>query len=161
MAKKKIKDTVSDIISGFLSENDLELFNIEYVKEGKTRFLRVYIDKPETDGEEQYVGIDECEMVSRFLSDRLDEEDPIEEEYTLEVSSPGIDRPLIRESDYVRYAGRLVDVSLYKSTDGRKQFSAVLKGLQDGTVLLEDEEDGSDVSVKMEEISKICLAVVF
>lgn len=161
MAKKKIKDTVADMVSGFLSENDLELFNVEYVKEGRTRFLRVYIDKPETDGEERYVSIEECELVSRYLSERLDEEDPIEEEYTLEVSSPGIDRPLIKDRDYVRYAGRLVDVSLYKAQNGKKQFSAVLKGLEDGVVLMEDEEDGSEIGIPLEEISKICLAVVF
>lgn len=161
MAKKKIKDTVADMVSGFLSENDLELFNVEYVKEGKTRFLRVYIDKPETEGEEKYVSIEECELVSRYLSEKLDAEDPIEDEYTLEVSSPGIDRPLIRERDYVRYAGRLVDVKLYKASNGKKQFSAVLKGLEDGIVLMEDEENGSDISIPLEEISKICLAVVF
>ena len=161
MAKKKIKDIAAEMITGFLAENDLELFNLEYVKEGKTRILRVFIDKPLLeDGGERYVSIDECELVSRYLSDRLDEDDSIEETYTLEVSSPGIDRPLLRESDYTRYAGRLVDVSLYRPMDGRKQFSAELVGLHEGVVSLKD-ESGEEFRVPLDAISKINLAVVF
>lgn len=91
MAKKKVKDIVAELLVDFLAENDLELFNVEFVKEGRERFLRVYIDKPERpDGEDEYVDIEECEKVSRFLSDRLDEEDPIAENYMLEVSSPDL-----------------------------------------------------------------------
>ena len=79
MAKKKIKDTAAELLSDFLAEHGLSLFNIEYVKEGKERYLRVYIDKQDNaDGSENYVGIEDCELVSRYLSDRLDEEDPIE-----------------------------------------------------------------------------------
>ena len=161
MAKKKIKDIVEEMLSGFLADHELELFNLEYVKEGKARILRVYIDKPlAEDGAEQYVSIDECELVSRYLSDRLDEEDAIEENYTLEVSSPGIDRPLLKEQDFVRYAGRPVDVRLYKPLDGKKQFSADLTGLRDGIVLLRDEE-GNDLEIPRDAISKISLAVIF
>lgn len=90
MAKKKIKDIAAEMLTDFLAENGLELFNIEYVKEGKQRFLRVYIDKPPAeDGTDQYIDIEECEKVSRYLSDRLDEADPVEENYTLEVSFTG------------------------------------------------------------------------
>lgn len=161
MARKKITETVEAMLAGFLQEHDLELFNLEYVKEGKARILRVYIDKPPAeDGGDRYVSIDECELVSRYLSDRLDEEDAIEENYTLEVSSPGIDRPLIREQDYTRYAGRPVDVRLYKPLDGKKQFTAELAGLRDGVVLLKD-EDGNDLEIPRDSISKISLAVIF
>ena len=160
MAKKKIKDVAADMLEGYLEANDLELFNIEYVKEGKQRFLRVYIDKPPAeDGSDRYVNIEECEKVSRYLSEKLDEADPIEENYTLEVSSPGLDRPLIRESDYARYAGRLVDVKLYKAVGGRKQFSAELEGLEDGVVTLSD--GGEKIKIPLDSISKISLAVVF
>ncbi|MDD7408900.1 MAG: ribosome maturation factor RimP [Anaerovoracaceae bacterium] len=160
MAKKKIKDIAAEMLTDFLAENGLELFNIEYVKEGKQRFLRVYIDKPPAeDGTDQYIDIEECEKVSRYLSDRLDEADPVEENYTLEVSSPGLDRPLIRESDYVRYAGRLVDVKLYKALNGRKEFSAELEGLEDGTVCLKDGDE--ELRIPLDSISKIRLAVVF
>lgn len=161
MAKKKVKDLVAEMLKDFLAENELELFNVEYVKEGREKFLRVYIDKPEIPGgEDTYVDIEECEKVSRYLSDRLDEEDPIEENYMLEVSSPGLDRPLIKEDDYRRYAGRLVDVSLYKAVDSRKQFTAVLGGLSDGIVCFID-NDKQEFEIPLEQISKINLSVIF
>ncbi len=160
MAKKKVKDIVAELLVDFLAENDLELFNVEFVKEGRERFLRVYIDKPERpDGEDEYVDIEECEKVSRFLSDRLDEEDPIPENYMLEVSSPGLDRPLIKEDDYRRYSGRLVDVKLYKPADGRKQFCAELAGLNDGIVSFIDEKK-QNFEIPLDQISKINLSVI-
>jgi ribosome maturation factor RimP len=160
MAKKKVKDIVADLLIDFLSENGLELFNVEFVKEGKDRYLRVYIDKPEdADGKESYVDIEDCELVSRYLSERLDEEDPIAENYILEVSSPGLDRPLIKKDDYRRYAGRLVDVSLYKAADNRKQFCAELGGLTDGVVSFKDEK-GDKFEIPLEQISKINLSVI-
>lgn len=160
MAKKKVKDIVAELLVDFLAENDLELFNVEFVKEGRERFLRVYIDKPERpDGEDEYVDIEECEKVSRFLSDRLDEEDPIAENYMLEVSSPGLDRPLIKEDDYRRYAGRLVDVKLYKAIDNRKQFCAELVGLNDGIVSFIDEKN-QNFEIPFDQISKINLSVI-
>lgn len=160
MAKKKVKDIVGELLDDFLKEHDLELFQVEYVKEGKERYLRVYIDKPEkADGGEQYVDIEECEMVSRYLSEKLDEEDPIAENYYLEVSSPGLDRPLIREDDYRRFSGRMVDVSLYKAFEGRKQFSAQLGGLAEGIVSFK-EENGNLFEIPLDQISKINLTVI-
>ena len=85
MAKKRVKDAARDLLADFLEEHALELFHIEFVKEGRERYLRIYIDKPEESGE--YVSIEDCEMVSRYLSDRLDEADLIEDNYFLEVSS--------------------------------------------------------------------------
>jgi len=157
MAKKKVKDAARELLEGFLGEHALELFNIEFVKEGRDRYLRIYIDKPEESGE--YVSIDDCELVSRYLSDRLDEADLIEENYFLEVSSPGLDRPLLKDSDYVRYAGRIVDISLYKAIDGRKQLSGELISLRDGVVTIED-ETGKTVEIPMDQISKTKLAVI-
>ncbi len=159
-AKKKVKDIVAEMLEDFLAENGLELFNVEFVKEGRERYLRVYIDKPQTpEGEDQYIDINECELVSRYLSERLDEEDFIEENYMLEVSSPGLDRPLIKDSDYVRYAGRLVDISLYKPLDGRKQICAELVGLNDGIVSVKVENEEIK-EISLEQISKIKLTVV-
>ena len=83
MAKKKISELVKELTGDFLLENGLELYHCEFVKEGRDWFLRVYIDKHDPDS---YVSTDDCEMVSRFLSDRLDEEDPIAQNYYLEVS---------------------------------------------------------------------------
>ncbi len=135
------------------------MFNVEYVKEGRTKYLRVYIDKPEG-SDEEYVSIEECEKVSRYLSDRLDEEDFIEENYILEVSSPGMDRPLLKDSDYTRYAGRIVDINLYKGFEGKKLITGELVGLEDGNVKVID-EDGKTISIPREQISKTKLAVIF
>ncbi|MCI8284107.1 MAG: ribosome maturation factor RimP [Firmicutes bacterium] len=160
MAKKKIKDTAAELLSDFLAEHGLSLFNIEYVKEGKERYLRVYIDKQDNaDGSENYVGIEDCELVSRYLSDRLDEEDPIESNYILEVSSPGLDRPLLKDEDYVKYAGRFVDINLYKPIGGIKQMCAELVGLADGIVSVKN-ESGGITEIPQEQISKIKLAVI-
>ena len=161
MAKRKIKDIVAGMLTDCLPERDLELFNVEYVKEGREKYLRVYLDKaPDEDGNERYVSVEECEEVSRWLSDALDREDPLEEAYTLEVSSPGLDRPLIHDSDYVRFAGRLVDISLYKPIKGSRQITAELLGRDDGIVRLKG-ESGEDLEIPSESIARIRLAVVF
>ncbi|MDD4377157.1 MAG: ribosome maturation factor RimP [Eubacteriales bacterium] len=111
MAKKKITDIVSEVLNDFLNENRLELYNVEFIKEGKDWFLRVYIDKQENQDEE-YVSTDDCEKVSRFLSVKLDEIDPIDQNYYLEVSSPGMDRSLIEEKHYKRFSGKLLSQTL-------------------------------------------------
>ena len=161
MAKKKIRDIVAEMLTEYLPSHDLDLFNVEYVKEGKQKYLRVYLDKlPEEDGTERYVSVEECEEVSRWLSDALDEKDPLDEAYLLEVSSPGLDRPLIHDSDYTRFAGRLVDVGLYKAIEGQKQITAELIGRENGIVKLKDEL-GNIMEIPQEGISKIRLAVVF
>lgn len=149
------------MLAEYLPTQDLALFNVEFVKEGREKYLRVYVDKfPEEDGTERYVSVEECEAVSRWLSDQLDAADPLEEAYMLEVSSPGLDRPLIHDNDYVRFAGRLVDVGLYKSIGGKKQFSAELLGRENGIVQLRD-ESGEIMEIPSDSISKIRLAVVF
>lgn len=161
MAKRKIKDIVAGMLADYLPEHDLELFNVEYVKEGREKYLRVYLDKaPAEDGSERYVSVDECEEVSRWLSDSLDRDDPLEDAYMLEVSSPGLDRPLIHDSDYTRFAGRLVDIGLYKPIGGNKQFTAELLGREDGIVRVKD-ESGTVLEIPSESIARIRLAVVF
>ncbi len=159
MAKIKITQQVSQLVEGFLDENGLELYDVEFVKEGKDWFLRVYIDKQQGQ-EEEYVSTDDCELVSRYLSERLDEEDPIEQNYYLEVSSPGMDRAIRNEKEYERYTGRVVDISLYKAIDGQKKYQGTLMGLVDGQVTIED-EDGNSHSFPLETISKTKLAVLF
>ena len=96
MAKKKIKEIIEEIAAGFMEESELELYNVEFAKEGRDWFLRVYIDKISAE-EEEYVSTDDCEKVSRFLSDELDRLDRIEQYFYLEVYSPGMVRELIRE----------------------------------------------------------------
>ena len=104
MAKVKVTTLIEEITASFLDENGLELYNVEFLKEGRDWFLRVYIDKKEGQ-EEEYVSTDDCEKVSRFLSEKLDELDPIDCEYCLEVCSPGIERELSRPEHFAAYIG--------------------------------------------------------
>ena len=159
MAKGKIKDIVEEILNQFLDENGLELYNVEYVKEAKDWFLRVYIDKPEG-SEEEYVSTDDCELVSRFLSDKLDELNPIEQNYYLEISSPGMDRALLKEKDYVRYAGKQVDINLYQAMNGKKALSGELVGIMNDNLIIKDEK-GNQIEIPMSKVAKTKLAVVF
>ncbi len=166
MAKKKITEIVEEITADFLAEKGLELYNSEFVKEGKDWFLRVYIDrlpKEDADGnvEEEYVSTDDCEGVSRFLSSELDRLDPIEQNYYLEVSSPGLDRALIKEKDFIRFSGRMVDISLYKAVDGKKTYQGILKGLtEDNKIVLTDENE-KEIEFPREQVAKTRLAVIF
>ena len=125
---------------------------MEFVKEGANWYLRVYIDK------EGGVTIDDCEAVSRALEAKLDEADPIEQAYILEVSSLGIDRPLKKDEDFVKYQGEMIDVKLYKAQEGRKQFQGKLLGLADGVVSLE--EDGKIFAFERKDIASVRLAVL-
>lgn len=126
----KITELVTKMALPVVEEAGCELWDVEYVREAGTWYLRVYIDK---DG-----GVDilDCETVSRALSDLLDEADPIEGSYTLEVSSAGAERPLKRPGDYERFMGSPVAVKLYKARDGRKEFAGVLAGYDNGDVTI-------------------------
>ena len=158
MAKPKIKSIIPSLVSDFLDENGLELYNTEFVKEGPDWFLRVYIDKKE--GSSEYVSTDECELVSKFLSAKLDEEDPIEQNYYLEVSSPGMDRELIEEKHFNRYKGEQVDVKLYKGFEGSKFYQGELVGLIDGNIVIKDEND-KEIAFSQDQVAKVNLTVIF
>lgn len=160
MAKKKITEIIEEISAEFLAQNGLELYNSEFVKEGRDWFLRVYIDKTQEAQEAQYVSTDDCEKVSRFLSAELDRIDPIEQNYYLEVSSPGMDRALLKDKDFVHFAGEIVDVSLYKAVDGRKAYQGRLVGIEDGKIILTDEQDNR-IEFPREQVAKTKLAVIF
>lgn len=108
------------------------------MKEGRDWFLRVYVDKTE---KEAYIGTEDCEKVSRFLSEKLDEEDPIEQNYYLEVSSPGMDRPLLKEEHYERYVGSQIEIKLYKGRDGVKRIDGVLESIHGDTIVVADHDD--------------------
>lgn len=145
---------VLPILEPIIAEKGLELVDLEFVKEGVNWYLRVYIDK---DGG---VNIDDCEAVSRALEVKLDEKDPIEQAYILEVSSPGIDRPLKKDADFVKYQGEIIDVKLYKAQDGSKQYQGKLLGLEDGVLSIE-EENGTIVKFEQKDIASVRLAVIF
>ena len=162
MAKKKITEVVTELAGDFLAENGYELYNTEFVKEGRDWFLRVYVDLIQADGDEpRYISTEDCEKVSRFLSEKLDEADPIEQNYYLEVSSPGLDRPLIKPEHYARYVGREVEVKLYKAIDGVKNLQGVLESFdaESGAVVVT--VDGKTYELTLADIAKANLAVVF
>ena len=127
-----VLDIVTEIVTPFLEEHHFELVEVEFVKEGKSQFLRLYIDK---DGG---IDIDECVLVSEYLSEKLDalDPDPIPEAYFLEVSSPGAERPLKNESDYEKALGEYIHVSFYQAVDGEKQYEGFLQSFDDQELVL-------------------------
>ena len=157
MAKKKITEIAAEMMADFLAAEGYELYNIEFVKEGKDWFLRVYVDMASGEG---YIGTEDCEKVSRFLSEKLDEEDPIEQNYYLEVSSPGMDRPLLTKAHYERYVGSEVEIRLYKGKDGIKNIQGVLDSIEGETVTVTD-HDNKKWELELSEIAKANLAVIF
>lgn len=122
MGKKEIEQKTEDLLIPILDEFSFKLWDVEYVKEGSEYYLRAYIDK------EGGITIDDCVDVSRKLSDKLDEDDFIEGEYILEVSSPGLGRTLKRDRDFENSIDREVDLKLYKAIDKVKEFTGILKG---------------------------------
>lgn len=127
----KVIEVVEQIVEPIVNDLNLELVDIEYVKEGKSWFLRVYIDK------EQGIDIEECGMVSEKLSEKLDELDPIPYNYFLEVSSPGAERPLKKQKDYEKAVGKNVHIKTYEPIDGEKVFEGVLTNYTGDTVTVE------------------------
>lgn len=139
----KVTDTVAALALPVVEEAGCTLWDVEYVKEAGQWFLRVYIDK------EGGVSIDDCEAISRPLSDLLDQADPIEGSYTFEVSSAGADRALKKPEHFAQFLGREVEVKLYRPREGRKEFAGVLKAYEDGDVTL-DMGGGEAVFTKQE-----------
>ena len=117
-----------------LAEHNFELWDVEYVKEAGTWYLRAYIDK------EGGIAVDDCEVISRILSDWLDQTDFIDDSYILEVSSPGLGRPLKKERDFERSLGEEVEIRLYKAQNKQKEFTGILKAYDKETVTIETAE---------------------
>ena len=128
---EKVTDLTARLAAPIVEEQGCSLWDVEYVKEAGTWYLRVLIDK------EDGVDILDCENISRALSDLLDEADPIEGSYVLEVSSAGADRPLKKPAHFQQFLGAEVDVRLYRPLDGRKEYTGVLKGYDGGDVTIE------------------------
>jgi ribosome maturation factor RimP len=120
MIKDVVIEKLFKLIEPIVKENDFELYHLEYIKEFGENYLRVYIESPKG------IGLDDCEKVSRPVSDILDVEDPISESYYLEVSSPGIDRILYTDKHLNRYIGSQVSVKLEKLFEGKKQYEGIL-----------------------------------
>ncbi len=159
MAKEKIKDIVENLLQEYLDESDLQIWNIEFVKEVKDWFLRIYIDKKEIDSGEA-ISLEDCEKLSKYLSEKLDENDLIEQNYYLEVSSPGIDRELITDNHCKTYIGSLVDIKLYKALDGKKEITVKLKDIDNKKYYVIDEYE-KEIEIDKSGVAKIKLAVIF
>lgn len=117
---KQIEERTTALVTPILEANSFELVDVEYVKEAGSWYLRTFIDKPGG------ITIDDCELVSRALSDKLDENDFIDDAYILEVSSPGLTRPLKKPKDYERNLGKPIDIRLFRAVGGCKEYSEVL-----------------------------------
>ena len=155
MAKREAyEQKTEEILLPIMERNGFELVDVEYVKEGGNWYLRAYIDKPGG------INVDDCEIVSRELSDILDEKDFIDEAYILEVSSPGLGRPLKKEKDFKRSLGQEVEVRTYRMMDRKKEFTGILKDHDKDTVTIEM-EDGSLKTFEKGDIALIRLAFDF
>lgn len=151
--KKNIQLVVTELAAPIVEGLNYELVDVEFIKEGANWYLRVYIDKPGG------ISIDDCQAVSEKLSDVLDEEDPIEQFYYLEVSSPGLERPLKTEKDFIKYKGELVEVKVYQPIDGKKIFEGELIGLIDG--FIEINQDGNHIKFEKDKVALVKRAIKF
>ena len=132
--KEEYEQKAEALLSPIVESNGFELVDVEYVKEAGNWYLRGYIDKPGG------ITVNDCETVSRAFSDRLDEDDFIEDSYILEVSSPGLGRPLKKERDFERSLGEEVEIRLYKALNKQKEFTGILKAYDKETVTIETAE---------------------
>lgn len=156
MAKQKITDVIKELAQPIVLSENCVIFDVEYKKEGSDYVLRVLIEKENID---EYISINDCENISRKLSDELDRVDPIKEAYMLEVSSPGIDRPLRNEADFEKYNGRNIDIGLYKAINKSKILTGTLTGYNDGVIEL---DVGSEVlKINKNDTSYVKLAIEF
>ena len=131
----KLTEWIAEIAKPIVEEEGCTLWDVEYVREGGSWYLRLLIDK------EGGLGIDDCERISRRMDPILDEEDPIPESYVFEVGSAGAERELKRPSDFAQFMGHEVEVRLYQPLDGRKSYVGTLKQYDNGTVtILSDQE---------------------
>lgn len=154
MPKNKTLDILYDIVKPVVDKLNFELVDIEYKKEGKDWYLRVYIDK---DGG---ITIDDCQMLSEILSEKLDEKDPINHSYILEVSSPGLDRPLKKDKDFEKFKGRKINIKLFEALNGRKEFTGTLKDF-DGINIVILDANNNLITIPKEKTSSVRLEIEF
>ena len=153
MGQGSICQKISRLIEPVLQAENFELVDVEYKKEGRSWILRVFIDKVSG------VTLDDCQNVNRQIEDLIEVQDLIRRKHILEVSSPGLDRPLKRESDFLRNKNRRIQLATLSPIQDRKRFSGIIKGIRDKNLVLET--DGTIVSVPLKVIAKAKLEVQF
>ena len=151
--RETIESRTESLLLPLTEEFGFEPIDVEYIKEGGSWYLRVYIDK------EGGITVNDCEAVSRRMSDLLDEEDFIDDSYIFEVSSPGLGRPLKKEKDYIRSKGKEIEIRTYRAIDRRKDFTGVLTAWTDDTVTVVSGEETRTFQKK--DIALIRLALDF
>ncbi|ABW19067.1 ribosome maturation factor RimP [Alkaliphilus oremlandii] len=154
MAKNRVEKITERLVMPIIQNENFELVDLEYKKEGSNWYLRIYIDKPGG------ITLDDCQKVSEQLGEELDREDPISENYFLEVSSPGLDRPLKKDSDFIRFAGEIVEVKLYEALNGNKVIEGELVGLEENMIKINVANVGL-LELPKEKVALTRLAVKF
>lgn len=149
----KVTDIALKLAAPIAEANDCSIWDIEYIKEAGSWFLRIYLDRPEG------VTVEHCEAVSRALSDALDEADPIEGSYVLEVSSPGADRALKTEAHFAQFMGTEVEVRLYRAVNGAKAVVGILAGYEKGDVTLET--PAGPITIIKQDVAQVRLTITF
>jgi ribosome maturation factor RimP len=144
----RVAEIVTDYVLPIAHTEDLNLIDVEFIKEGSDWILRIFLENQAGD-----LTIEECEKVSRALSAVLDEEDPIDKSYILEVSSPGLERPLKTEADFERFQGELIAVTTYAKIKGEKEFVGILEAYQNNEILLKLKTDKT-VKIKKDLIAR-------
>ncbi|MBO8155198.1 MAG: ribosome maturation factor RimP [Bacillaceae bacterium] len=154
---KNVTEITKELAEPILEKLNVELVDIEFVKEGKNWYLRLFVDK------EGGIDIEECGEVSEQLSAKLDEVDPISTPYFLEVSSPGVERPLKKKEDFQKYIGHNVYVKLYRHLNGEKEYEGKLLSFADDQATIEYNDRGrmKQVDIPYDQIAKARLAVSF
>jgi len=150
--RPEVVERIRTVAEPILAERGLELVEVEFQREGRGWILRLYMDRAGG------VTLGDCQQVSEELGDHLDVEDLIDHPYHLEVSSPGLDRPLTREADFLRYAGKAVRITTHEAVEGQRNFRGRLAGLEDGMVLL-DLAEGRRVRIPRGLIAKARLEI--
>ena len=151
--KKDYETRTEEMLKPITEHFGVSIYDVEFVKEGSDYYLRAYIDK------EGGVTIDDCENVSRALSDELDRDEFITEAYILEVSSPGLGRTLKKERHFLNSLGEEVEVKTYKPIDGQKEFVGILKDYKDGKAVIETEN--GDIEFTKEQLAAVRLTIDF
>ena len=151
--REEYEQKTEAILTPIVESRGFELVDVEYVKEAGNWYLRAYIDKPGG------ITVNDCEDVSRAFSDILDEQDFIEDSYIMEISSPGLDRPLKKEKDFKRSLGKLVEIRTYRPIEKQKEFCGILNAYDSNSVTID--EDGTERTFDKKDIALIRLAIEF
>jgi len=153
VAGHRIVKLVQQMALPVAQEAGMELVDVEFQKEGGRWYLRIFIDKP------QGINHEDCRLISEKIDRLLDEKDPIPHSYVLEVSSPGVERPLKSLADFNRFSGKLVNIVTFAPVNGRKKFRGRLKGVQIADVVIDME--GVELFIPLEQIASARLAAEF